>query len=306
MLKTCRIENERIVEDGGSACPIEVYVNPDENEKRRLIEDYRIDEHTLASALDPDELSRLEFEPEHIAIIFKQPKNYSAQDRLLFKVGSTGAFLFPEKLIIVQSLDLPLFEGRQFLRVSSLPEIVLKLIYNSIFHFLEHMKVINRMVDELEQKISAAMENRYLLQLFQLQKSLVFYYNSIASNGSLIDKLKLNANRIGFNPVELEFLDDITIENGQCVKQAEISSSIMANLMDARVSIVSNNLNVLMKTLNIITIAIMVPTMVVSIFSMNVRLPFFDQNHPGSFWAIMGLALLSVVVFLFFWRRRRW
>ncbi|HPC37041.1 MAG TPA: CorA family divalent cation transporter, partial [Candidatus Marinimicrobia bacterium] len=100
-------------------------------------------------------------------------------------------------------------------------------------------------------------------------------------------------------------LDDIIIENTQCVKQAEIQSNVLASLMDARASIVSNNLNVLMKTLTIITIGIMVPTLIVSIFSMNVDLPL-PKNSPSSFWAIMGMALISVIAFFSIWKRKKW
>ncbi len=152
-------------------------------------------------------------------------------------------------------------------------EVLLKLIYRSIFHFLEHLKVINMISDELEQKINRAMENRFLINLFTLQKSLVYYQNAIHSNGVLIEKIRHNAARIGFTDEEMELLEDILIENNQCYRQAEVYSNILASLMDARASIVSNNINVLVKTLNIITIAIMVPTFVVSAFSMNVRIP---------------------------------
>jgi magnesium transporter len=304
MEKTCQIVDGRIVEAPGADCPILTFVRPDEAERRRLIEQYQIDEHTLASALDPDELARLEFEPSHVAIIYKQPKNYSARDQLVFKVASVGLFLFPDRLIIVQSEELSLFEGRQFLKVGSLPGIVLKLLYRSVFHFLEHLRIINRMSDELEQKINRSMENRYLVQMLKLEKSLVFYLNSINSNAVLVEKLKLNATKVGFNTEELELLDDILIENNQCYRQAEISSNILASLMDARASIVSNNLNVLMKTLNIITIGIMVPTFVVSAFSMNVGIPL--SKHPQAFWIVMGLALASEVALVFFWRWKKW
>jgi len=157
--------------------------------------------------------------------------------------------------------------------VNSPREVLLKLIYRSIFHFLEHLKVINMISDELEQKINRAMENRFLINLFTLQKSLVYYQNAIHSNGVLIEKIRHNAARIGFTDEEMELLEDILIENNQCYRQAEVYSNILASLMDARASIVSNNINVLVKTLNIITIAIMVPTFVVSAFSMNVRIP---------------------------------
>jgi magnesium transporter len=138
--------------------------------------------------------------------------------------------------------------------------------------------------------------------MFALQKSLVYYVNSINSNGALLEKLKHNAGKIGLSTEELEFLDDLIIENNQCAKQAEMYSNILASLMDARASIVSNNLNVLMKNLNIITIAIMVPTFVVSAFSMNVAIPM--QRFAFAFWVIMGMAVASVAAFLWYWRRR--
>jgi magnesium transporter len=303
MLKTYCICDNRIAEapDG----PIMVYVAPDESERRFLIDSFRLDEHTLLSSLDPDELARLEFEPDHVALIFKRPRNYSGREGVLFKVASCGVFLFHDRIIIVQAEDVPLFEGKQFQKVATLPEVLLKLIYRSIFHFLEHLKIINSISAELEQKINQAMENRYLINLFTLEKSLVYYVSSINSNGTVIDRLKLNTGKLGFSPEETEYLDDIIIENSQCNKQAEIYSNILASLMDARVSVVSNNLNVLIKTLNIITIAIMVPTLVVSIFSMNVRLPL-NGTHPIAFWVIMGIAGAALAIFMYFWWRKKW
>jgi magnesium transporter len=302
--KKFQIVNHLLVETDSEQAPVTVVINPDDAEKHYLVDTLRIDEHTLASALDPDELSRLEFEPEHLALIYKRPRSYTAADQFLFKVSSVGAFLFKDKLILVVSEDVPLAEGLQSIRISSPAEMVLRLIYRAILHYREHLKVISAISDDLQEKIAKSMENRHLLNLFTLQKSLVYYLSSITSNTALLEKLKLNSIKIGFPIEEIELLDDIIIENNQCYKQAEIYSNILAGLMDARVSVVSNNLNMLMKTLNIITIAIMVPTFVVSAFSMNVHIPL--EQHPYAFIIIMGLALLSVLSFLAFWRYRRW
>jgi len=298
-LRDCRIE-----ECAAERAAIEFYINPTDEEKRYLIDTLKIDEHTLASALDPDELSRIEFEPEHMALIFKRPKNYMAEDRYLFRVASTGFFLFKDKLVCLMSEDIPLFEGKIFARNQSLPEVMLKMIYRTIFHFLEHLKIINRISEDLEVKINKAMENRYLLNLFILEKSLVYYLNAINSNAMVMEKLKNSATKIGLTPEALEFLDDTLIENTQCYKQAEIYSNILTGLMDARGTIVGNNLNVLMKTLNIITIGIMVPTFVVSAFSMNVGIPL--AKHPLAFWIILGIASVSVVSFMLFWKFKKW
>jgi len=268
------------------------------------VEPLKLDEHTLASALDPDELARLEFEPEHTAIIFKRPRNYSSEDRFVFKVASTGLFLFADKLVIVLGDDVPLFQGKAFNRIASPLDLPLKMIYGSIHHFVEHLKVINAVSEALEEQINASMENKYLLNLFSLEKSLVYYLNGLTSNSKLIERIKINAAKIGIGGELLEFIDDLIIENSQCYEQAMIYSNILASMMDARVSIVSNNLNWLMKTLTIITIAIMLPTFVVSVFSMNVE--FQGQHHPLMFWFIMGLALAAIGAVRFVWWKKKW
>jgi magnesium transporter len=304
MLQQMELVDGKVASNGDLTGNVYVYVNPDEQERRYLVETLKIDEHTLVSALDPDELARLEIEPEHVAIIYKRPRNYSSADEFVFRIASTGLFLFADKLVIVVSDDMPVFQGKPFARISSLSDLVLRKIYGSIFHFVEHLKVINAVSESLEDQIAASMQNKYLLNLFSLEKSLVYYLNAINSNAKLIERLKHAAPKIGFSAENLEFIDDMLIENSQCYEQAEIYSNILASMMDARVSIVSNNLNWLMKTLTIITIAIMLPTLVVSIFSMNV--PFPGRDHPLTFWLIIALAGVSVATVRIVWRRKGW
>jgi len=111
-------------------------------------------------------------------------------------------------------------------------------------------------------------------------------------------------NRLAFDEGEREQLEDLVIENSQCLRQAEIYSNILSSMMDARASIVSNNLNILMKTLNIITVGIMVPTFVVSAFSMNVHIPM--QDNPYAFAIIMSLAISAVAIFIWIYRSKKW
>ena len=198
MMQLMELVNGKVTRNGDLAGNVHVYVNPDEQERKYLVETLKIDEHTLASALDPDELARLEFEPDHVAIIFKRPRNYSSADEFVFRVASTGLFLFADKLVIVVSDDMPLFQGKPFAKVASLQDLVLRNIYSSIFHFVEHLKVINAVSESLEDQINASMQNKYLLNLFSLEKSLVYYLNAINSNAKLIERLKHAAAKIGF------------------------------------------------------------------------------------------------------------
>jgi magnesium transporter len=304
MLKLLNIIDGKLIESQNGSGSIYVYITPDDNEKKFLIEQLKIDEHTLNSALDPDEVSRLEFEPEHVAMIFKRPKRYSALDNFLFRVGSTGVFLFKDKLVIVIAEDAPLFEGRPFAKIQSFQDVFLRLVYRAISHFVEHLRGINQISNELESQINLAMENKYLLNLFTLEKSLVYYLDSIHSNNAVIEKLKNSAAKIGLSPENVEFLDDIQIENTQCLRQTEIYSQVLASLMDARASIISNNLNIRIKALTLLTIAIMLPTLVVSIFSMNVKIPI--AWYEGAFWLITGFAAASSALVGFLWWSKKW
>jgi len=260
MIKRYKIKDHQIAPVEAETPDIWVVVSPTDDEKKWLVENFQLDEHNFNSAFDPEEPARMEFEPDHLALIFKRPKNYSSKDHFMFKVSSMGLFLFKDKLILALSEDINMFSGKYFKHVTGIREIFLKLIYNSIFHFMEHLKVINMIADEIETKITHSMENRHLLNLFTLEKSLVYYLNAINANSYVIDRLKHNTDKMELTQKSVEFLDDIIIENNQCYRQAEIYSNIFASLVGARASIVANNLNILMKNLNAIVIAVAVPS----------------------------------------------
>ncbi|MFN3820980.1 MAG: magnesium transporter CorA family protein, partial [bacterium] len=286
MVKQFRIIDRRLRAVEEPPFQVMVCSRPTEDEIRYLVDTLKIDEHTLHSALDPEELARLEFEPEHIAVIYKHPATYIADDEFLFKVNSVGAFIFKDFLLVVFSEDLPIPDGMVSYPDATPMTLFIRMLGRTITHFREHLKVIDRITDELEERISASLSNLHLVHLFSIQKSLIYYVEALTTNDGLLERIRRYSNRIGLTEAEEELLEDTIIDNHQCLKQAEISATVLSNLMDARVSIINNNLNILMKTLNIITIGIMVPTFVVSAFSMNVALPL--QHLPYAYWLIMG------------------
>ena len=282
------------------------YNNPGPAEEAELLARFNIDSHTLQSALDPDEISRLEFEPDHSVLIFKRPKSYCADDNFLLKVTSTGAFLYADMLVVVMPDDAPLFEGRVPFPVHTLQDAILRLLYQASTHFEGHLKAINMLSESIEKRLANSMENKYLLNMFSLEKSLVYILNSLSSNTSLCEKLRLSASRIGFDPEQIGVLEDISIETKQCFRRAQIYSEVLGGLMDSRASIVSNNLNHLIKKFTIWTIAIMLANLIVSIFSMNVKIP--GQDHDGllPFLGINILAIGSGFAVLWLWRLKKW
>lgn len=269
MLKKLEIINGKLVENNNKKADIYIYTNPDKDELDCLIKKYKIDEHTLSSALDPDENGRLEFEPDHAALILKRPKNYSSYDNFIFKVLSIGIFLYKDKVIIIIPEDIQILEGKQSSKTVNIIDVFLRLLHGTITHFLGHLKVINMISDNIEQKINTSMENKYLLQMFSLEKSLVYYLNGINSNVMLFEKIKMNSNKLGLSKDNMEILEDIIIENNQCRTQAEIYSNILTGLMDARGSIVNNNLNILIKRLTIINIVFMPLNLIAGIGGMS-------------------------------------
>lgn len=248
---------------------IDFYINPNEAEKNNILQNLDFDEHTLSSSLDADEISRIEFEKDYTFIVWKRPNNYSFESELHFQVSSLGIILSKDKIIVILMDEYELYDKREFSKISSLNDYFLKILFYTIRHFVEHIKAINLMSKELQNKINLSLENKYLIQMFNLSESLVYYINAISANNTVLIKLKNNAQKLGLNPDEIETLDDIIIENNQCYKQAEIYSTILSGLMDARGNLVNNNMNVLLKKLTIINVIFLPLNLIASIGGMS-------------------------------------
>lgn len=306
MHKYYKIENGRIVSapDEDSA-DIVLMGSPSQEQRGALVKEYEIAEHSIASAFDNDELSRVEYDDDFTTIVFKKPRNYTAEDNFEFRVESFGIFLFSDWVLLLSDAEIPLTDSRRFSKIDSLNTFVIKLLNYSVYHFNEHLKIMNRISGELEDKLQNTLDNKYLLYMFTLNKGLIYYVSALNSNEALLKKLQMGRG-MQFSESERELLDDVVIENRQSLQQAEIYANILASLMDARASVVNNNMNTLMKTLNVITIAITIPTFVASIFGMNVDFPFgLGSGNPYSFWVIVAIFVLSVATVLLVWRNRK-
>jgi magnesium transporter len=301
-----RLESGSLVLCEPNAAEIITYTSPTIADEAELQEQYKIDYHTLQSSLDPDELSRLEIERDHASIIFKRPKSFCAGDNFLLKLTSTGVFLYEDYLLIVMADDSPIFEGRVPFPVKSIHDVILRLLYQATMHFEGHLKAINMLADSLERRINTSLENKYLLNMFALEKSLVFILNSITSNGSLLEKMKALSEKLGFNSDQVGILEDLIIENQQCYRRAEIHTQVLANLMGTRASIVSHNLNHLIKKFTIWMVAIMLASLVVGLFGMNVALPLPMQEAFWPFYLIIMLALITGGGIFFLRRLNKW
>ncbi|NTV47526.1 MAG: magnesium transporter CorA family protein [Chlorobiales bacterium] len=269
MHKRFDISDKTIIPTDKSDCAIDFYIDPDEKEKQDILANLDFDEHTLSSALDPDEVSRVEFETDYTFIIWKRPDNYSLENELLFNVSSIGIILSSKKITVILNSDYDLYDRRAFRKINSIFDYFLKVLFYTIHHYVDHIKAISMMSKDLQAKINMSLENKYLVQMFSLSESLVYYINAINANNTVLIKLKNNSQKIGFSQEEVEFLEDLIIEGNQAYKQAEIYSTILGGLMDARGNLINNNMNILLKRLTIINVIFLPLNLLASIGGMS-------------------------------------
>jgi magnesium transporter len=307
MTKHYKLQAGRLVLCEASEAQVITLVSPEQEEIGALIKNYQIDEHNLSSVFDSDELARLEYEDEHVAIIYKRPKNYSAAEHFQFRIASSGIFLFENLVIIISDIELPLADEKKFSKLSSLKMLVLKLLSFSTLHFYEHLRIINKMSNELEAKHIYKLKKEEYLIVFGLSKSLVYYMNAISSNEALLKRMQISRN-LNFDENEQEILDDIIIENLQCKRLTEIYSSVLENMMSSHEvsheSSTSGDIGAL-KILTILSVVIMIPTSVASVFSMNLKYPF-DEEASYIFWIILSFMVIGAITFWIWQIRKKW
>jgi len=275
--------------------PVQLYLNPDPAERAGLRSEFRFDDHTLSSALDPDEVARLELEPNRLLLIWKRPKNYSGAASFFFDVASLGLLLLPERLIVIAAEEISLTgTGARPAGVLRTPlDVLLALLSSTIHHYLEHLKVIKMIAREVQQKINTSMENEHLIQMFNLSESLIYYLNAINANGAVLTRLRSYAERDQLPLPALALIDDLIIENNQCFKQAEIYSNVLSGLMDARGSLVNNNMNMLLRNLTIINVVFLPLNLIAGIGGMSE----FSMMTRGLGWRLAyGLLCIAMVL----------
>ena len=157
------------------------------------------------------------------------------------------------------------------------------------------------MTNSIEKELHKSMKNEELIKLLNIEKSLVYFTTSLKENEIMMERFQ-RIQLYNLDEEATDLLEDVIIENKQAIEMANIHSNILSGMMDAFASVISNNLNVVMKILTSITIILMLPTLVASIYGMNIKLPI--QDHPFAFEITMGISLVcALIVILIFLKR---
>lgn len=254
-----RIKDKKIVKSEEKGAQITVIASPTEKEKAQIIKKLDVDSFDFDAALDPDEVSRVEFEPGYTTVIWTMPHTGVFDIHAKFDVYPVGFFIQKNSLILITGDVESPFEDKIFEGVSSVYGVLLRYFFYSAKQFSAHLKAIKQTKAKLEKKLSLSMENKYFLQMFEMSESLVYYIESIEANGAVLTKLlskaqKPSRNGIALKSHQVDFLEDVIQEYSQIGRQANIYSTVLSGLMDARGNIINNNMNVLLKNLTIINV----------------------------------------------------
>ncbi len=275
-------------------------VCPTKEETKFLLQELQIPDDFYNDIEDIDERPRIEIENGWTLIILRIP--FKSNDAklpfntaplgLMFKDDTFVSLCFHEIDILSDFVSYTL---RKKIIIHNHFDFVLKLLLSSSVWFLKYLKQINQRIKLAEDNLEQSIKNEELQALLQIEKCLVFFITSLKGNDVLFRRIK-NLKNNDFDP---ELLEDVEIELRQAEETTNIYSNILTGMMDAYASVISNNLNVIMKRLTSISIILMIPTLIASLYGMNV--PNNLQENPLGFWIVLLISLLISIsgVFLF-------
>jgi len=292
MIKSFQLNNGVLQAVERLDAEVMLFSNPDSAERDLLHSHFKLDDHALASALDPDEVSRIEFHPDNLFLIWKRPENYSGAGSLAFEVSSCGLLFCPDRLLVIATDDAPLNGLGKRQALNTPLDVLLDLLFNNIHHYLGHLKVIKLVARELQQKFNASMQNQHLIQMFNLSESLIYYINAIHSNGAVLTRLRNHAEKEHFGAHAIGLIDDLIIENNQCYNQAEIYSTVFSGLIDARGNLMNNSMNNLLRKLTLINVVFLPLNLIASIGGMSE----FSMMTAGSPWWVSYPLFLTAMM----------
>jgi magnesium transporter len=267
----------------------------------------------LRAALDQEESSRIEVDDDIVLILTNIPKS---DESLMFGYDTIPlGIIISEKYFITVCLEenevLEDFDSSHyhFFDTAKRTRFLFQILYRTAVLYLKDLRLMNRKTDEIEQALRLSMKNKELFLLLDLQKALTYFTVSLRTNRSVIERLmRLFGNKSVHHLVKLreedeELLEDVRIEYDQAIEMVQVHSDVLSSTMDAFASVISNNLNIVMKFLASVTIVMAIPTMIASFFGMNVPVPW-QGNFAGFHYAMSVAAALTAVVTFLLWRKK--
>ncbi|GIW49376.1 MAG: magnesium transporter [Caloramator sp.] len=285
------------VETIEKGCWINV-INPTDTELEYVSSKTGIMVDFLKSALDEEESSRLEIEEDQYLFIFDIPFIDVENKKLNYYTIPLGIVLNNDFIVTICLEENKILEDFIKGKIKSFytykkSRFILQILFRISTYYLNYLKQIDKTSSVIEARLHRSMKNKELIQLLELEKSLVYFSTSLKANEITLEKM-LKLEMINKYPEDQDVLEDVIIENKQAIEMANIYSNILSGTMDAFASIISNNLNIVMKFLASITIVISIPSVFAGLWGMNVPVPFAE--NPFGFYIVLLITALATGV----------
>jgi magnesium transporter len=280
--------------------------NPSEDEINRVSSKLNVEKDFLKAALDEEERARIEYENGQLLILVDIPIIEKEGKLNVYTTIPLGIILIKHCIITVCLKEDTILDDFVNSKVKAFvtqyrTRFILQILYKNATRFLQYLRHIEKTSSRIEQDLHKSMKNKELLQMLKLEKSLIYFSTALKANEVVLEKL-MKFEHIKNYPEDTDLLEDVIIENKQAIEMANIYSNILTGTMGAFASVISNNLNIVMKFLTSVTIVIAIPTMISGFFGMNVDLPI---GGSFAFYYIVIMALfLSVTAGIALYKKR--
>ena len=276
-------------------------INPSEDEIKTVCSNLNIQEDFIRYSLDSEEKARIDYEEDDDTVLFIMdvPILEQVENHEIYTTMPFGMIVVRDDFIITVSLkELDILKDFTINKVKGFAtymksRFILQVMYKNSSSYLNYLKLINRETEITENRLKTSMKNKELLKLLDLEKSLVYFITSLRANEAVMERT-IKIKNIKLYEDDEDILEDAIIENKQAIEMSKIYKDILDSTMDAYSSIISNTLNEVMKLLTSITIIISIPTLIASLWGMNVEVPFEIEKY--GFGILCGIAFIVTAI----------
>ena len=296
----------RKIEQWEPGCWIQVTC-PVEDDVKYLLEDLRIPDYFIEDISDADERARYDYDEGWLMIILRIPHLKTITSRSPYTTIPLGILIKDDKIITICNQETKMmldFINHQMRRAEGFidaTDLVFRLFLSTSVWYLKYLKQVNGLIEKAKRHLDHNIDNRDLTSLSRLQDSLTYFATSIRGNETLLSKLKF---RLPVDDLDAELIEDVNIEMNQAREMTQIYANILESTMDTYANLINNNMNRVMRLLTSLNMIIMLPTLVASLFGMNLV-----NGMEQSSWGFLIAIIISVIITLIGWyyfKKRQW
>lgn len=308
MLRIFKTEEDRLFELDAFEENVWVHLqDPEDDELATVSRELGVELEFLKAATDEEERARIDWENGQILVLVDIPVVDDEGSAFNYTTLPLGIVHTDKYIVTVCMAETTIIDDFMEERVRGFytfkkTRFILQLLFKISAKFLQYLRQIDKVSTHVQNELHKSMKNRELLQMMQLEKSLVYFSTSLVANEAVMEKL-MRTEAVKKYTDDAELLEDVIVENKQAIEMCTIYRDILSGTMDAFASVISNNLNVVMKFLAAATIIIAMPQLIASLWGMNVAVPF--AGSPAGFWAVLGIAVLCAGITIWLlWKKK--